>query len=74
MKNAAFKADCGYWDLYEAMGGKNSMPSWVFAEPPLATTDFVHFNAKGAKIISKMFYNAFIFEYQQYLKSKKQST
>lgn len=70
MKNAAFKADAVYWDMFEAMGGENSMPSWVFAQPPLAGSDFVHFNPHGAKIIANMFYNAFIYEYNRYLRHK----
>ena len=65
-KSAAFKAGAGYWDMYEAMGGKNSMPSWVFAKPPLATSDFVHFNVRGAKLIANMFYNALWYEYLHY--------
>ncbi|MEA3496510.1 MAG: hypothetical protein U9R42_10785 [Bacteroidota bacterium] len=65
-KKAAFKAGCGFWDLYEAMGGKNSMPSWVFAKPPLAAKDFTHFNHKGAKIISQMFFNALITDYKEF--------
>ena len=66
LKNAAFRADAGYWDMYRAMGGYNSMPSWVFAKPPLAVKDFVHFNPRGAAIIAQMFYNAFIYEYNRY--------
>ncbi|MFO7655733.1 MAG: hypothetical protein R6W78_01590 [Bacteroidales bacterium] len=74
LKSAAFRAGAGFWDMYKAMGGYNSMPSWVFAEPPLAVKDFVHFNPRGAAIISQMFYNAFIFEYNRYenLTLKKQ--
>jgi hypothetical protein len=71
LKNAAFKANAIYWDTYEAMGGKNSMPSWVFAHPALAGTDFVHFNRLGINIIANMFYNAFIYEYKQYKKQVK---
>ncbi|MEE4196371.1 MAG: hypothetical protein V2I54_01895 [Bacteroidales bacterium] len=67
-KNAAFKAGCAFWDMYEAMGGKNSMPAWVNANPPLARTDFTHFTWKGSVIISKMFYDAFIHDYYEYLK------
>jgi hypothetical protein len=66
LKNAAFRAGAGYWDMYRAMGGYNSMPSWVFAKPPLAVKDFVHFNPRGAAIIAQMFYNAFIYEYNRY--------
>jgi hypothetical protein len=69
LKKAAFKANAAYWDMYEAMGGKNSMPSWVFAKPPLAGNDFVHFNPKGANIIANMFYNALMYEYSDYKKS-----
>lgn len=68
LKEATFEAGHGYWDMYEAMGGKNSMPSWVFAKPALASTDFVHFNYRGARIIAEMFYNALIYEYNLYVK------
>jgi lysophospholipase L1-like esterase len=67
LKNATFNAGCAYWDMYEAMGGANSMPAWVNAEPPLAAADFVHFNSRGARIIAEMFYNSFINEYDNYL-------
>jgi lysophospholipase L1-like esterase len=62
-RNAAFRADCAFWDLYEVMGGKNSMPSWVFAKDPLAIKDFTHFTQKGANIVSEMLYEALIKEY-----------
>lgn len=69
-KKASFEAGCAFWDIFEAMGGRNSMPSWVFADPPLAQKDFVHFNAVGAKLIGEMFYRSFMFEYERYLSSK----
>ncbi|MFC2101209.1 hypothetical protein ACFLRZ_05205 [Bacteroidota bacterium] len=69
LKEATFKAGFAYWDMYKAMGGKNSMPSWVFAKPPLASKDFIHFQPQGARIIANMFYNAFIFEYNDYKKN-----
>ncbi len=71
MKNACTKASCIYWDMYEAMGGENSMPQWVKAEPQLAITDYTHFTSKGAKIIANMFYNSLIYEYNEYLKTLK---
>ncbi len=64
--NATKKAGCAFWDMYQAMGGKNSMPSWVFAEPPLASSDFIHFNRKGGHIIAQMMFNALMEEYEQY--------
>lgn len=68
LKSASFKAGAAFWDMYKAMGGKNSMPSWVNADPPLASDDFVHFNPRGAKTIAQMFYNSFILEYHKYEK------
>lgn len=68
LKNAAFKAGCAFWDTYEAMGGQNSMPSWVFSDPPLAEKDFVHFTVKGSRVVAEMFYKALMLEYNQYLK------
>lgn len=66
-RNAAFKAGCAFWDLYEAMGGHNSMPSWVFAQPQaLANKDFTHFTAKGAGIVSEMLYKAILSEYDEF--------
>jgi lysophospholipase L1-like esterase len=69
-KNAAFKADCAFWDMYEAMGGKNSMPAWVNNNPPLARTDYTHFTWKGSVVISKMFYEALMQDYNEYLKNE----
>lgn len=68
LKNAAFKADCAFWDTFKAMGGENSMPSWVFTSPPLAGKDFVHFTLRGSNIIAQMFYKALMLEYNNYLK------
>jgi hypothetical protein len=47
-KKAAFKSGAAFWDMYKAMGGENSMPSWVFAEPA-GIERFVHFNHEELK-------------------------
>jgi len=70
-KKAAFETGCGFWDMYKAMGGNNSMPSWVFAKPPLAQKDFTHFNYRGSKIVANMFFNAFHYEYKEWEKLTK---
>ncbi|MBT4338131.1 MAG: hypothetical protein HOD63_06050 [Bacteroidetes bacterium] len=73
-KNAAFRSGCAFWDMFEAMGGKNSMPSWVMAEPSLAQKDFTHFNPAGARIIGEMFYDALITEYDDYVRQHPEQT
>lgn len=55
MKEAAISSGCLFWDMYEVMGGKNSMPKWVEAEPSLAAKDYIHFSPKGAKKMAKEF-------------------
>jgi hypothetical protein len=69
-RNAAYRAGCAFWDVYEAMGGENSMVEWVFSDPPLAARDFIHFNHKGAVVIGEMFYNALMEDYHEYLNRK----
>ncbi|MBW1296869.1 lipase [Aquimarina litoralis] len=45
-----------YWSMYDAMGGKGSMPFWV--EEKLTANDYMHFTWKGTKIISELFFTA----------------
>jgi hypothetical protein len=67
-KKAAFRAGCAFWDTYEAMGGENSMPSWVNADPTLASPDYTHFNHSGAQIIARMLYKALMADYESYMR------
>ncbi len=68
MKTAAFNQNAGFWNMYQAMGGKNSMPAWV--EAGLATTDYTHFTSKGAVVIANMLNNAIMNEYESFLQKK----
>ncbi len=64
MRKAAFAEGAAYWDLFTAMGGMNSMQSWV--ERDLAGKDYIHFTNKGASIASQLFFDAFIAEYAKW--------
>jgi hypothetical protein len=66
LRNAALESGFGFWDLYEAMGGKNSMPSFVNANPALASPDYIHFNNLGINLVAEMFYNALMVEYSEF--------
>lgn len=72
MKEVTKANGAGYWDMYKAMGGENSMPTWV--EKDLAGPDYTHFSPAGARYISEMFYEALIYEYQKYVKNEKTDT
>ncbi|KOY86586.1 hypothetical protein AD998_10905 [bacterium 336/3] len=63
-KRAAFRAGCAFWDLYEAMGGRNSMPTWV--KEGLAGKDYTHFKIEGANLVGNMLYQALIKEYEAF--------
>ncbi len=45
-----------FWNVFEAMGGLNSMQAFVAARPPLASSDYTHFNLAGANKIALMLY------------------
>ena len=64
MKKATMSVGGAYWNLYAAMGGRNSMPAWV--EKGLAGQDYIHFSSGGAKFASQLFYNAFMAEYAKW--------
>jgi hypothetical protein len=64
MKKSCFEAGAAYWDLFGAMGGVNSMPSWV--SQGLAGNDYIHFTPKGSSYASQLFYDAFIAEYTKW--------
>jgi hypothetical protein len=58
MRNAAFESGCAFWDLYEAMGGQNSMVSWV--QKGLGQKDYTHFSFKGAKYAGELLFEAIL--------------
>lgn len=61
MKRVSNEAGAGYWDLFDAMGGINSMPAWV--SKGLAGSDYIHFSNGGARVAAQLFYDALIGEY-----------
>ena len=66
MKSNALAQGAVFWDMYAAMGGRNSMVSWVEADPPLAATDYIHFSPQGARKVGELFWTAFINDFAQY--------
>jgi len=63
-KNIARQADVAIWSLFDAMGGENSMPKWVNANPPLAFKDYIHFNDQGAKKVAELLTGALLSLYK----------
>ncbi|MDL2243357.1 GDSL-type esterase/lipase family protein [Bacteroidales bacterium OttesenSCG-928-J19] len=71
MREAAAKNGAAFWSLYDAMGGENSMISWVEGNPTMAAPDYVHFNIKGANRIAELFYESMMIYYDYYQFTKK---
>ena len=64
--NIAKETDIAFWNLFEAMGGRNSMPTWVDSNPPMAFRDYIHFNDHGAKKVADLLSDALMDAYDKY--------
>ena len=62
-KKAALRANCAFWDLYEVMGGNNSIINWT--KKGLASYEG-HLGDKGARIIINELYKFITQEYSNY--------
>jgi hypothetical protein len=65
-KEEVHKVGGVFWDMYEAMGGENSMPEFVNATPPLAIDDYIHFNRDGAAKMARLFVKSLMKDYNEY--------
>lgn len=68
MEKVTKEVGASYWDLFGAMGGENSMPSWV--EKGLAGNDYIHFTNRGASIASQLFFDALASEFVKWKQGK----
>lgn len=53
-----------FWNMYEVMGGENSMVAWV--NKGWAGSDYVHFTPQGAQKIGEILVQTFEMMYQFY--------
>lgn len=66
IRKMVIKNGGAYWDMYRAMGGRNTMISWVAQNPPLAGKDYVHFTTLGAKKMGEELSKSFLMYYDYY--------
>lgn len=64
MLKLARELDVAVWDLYEAMGGKNSIVQWK--KDNLAHSDLIHFTVSGYAKQGDMLYQALMQGYPKY--------
>lgn len=66
MKNVALENGAMFWNMYDVMGGRNSMLKWVEHSPAWAASDYIHFTETGAKKIAEVFVQSFMNTYDYY--------
>ncbi|MBN1299702.1 MAG: hypothetical protein JW995_00665 [Melioribacteraceae bacterium] len=57
-KEIAEEAGVAYWNLYEAMGGRNAMVDWV--KRGLGAKDYIHLSPDGGRIIAELLTEALL--------------
>ena len=68
IKKTAFETNCAFFDMYNCMGGKNSMVAWV--DLGIGAKDYIHFSSGGARKIAVLLYSSLINDYNIYNKKK----
>lgn len=66
MEETALYNGAAFWNLYEVMGGSNSMIEWVRHSPALAAPDYIHFTVRGAERAATLFYETLMVYYDYY--------
>ena len=62
----AFDHNMAFFNLFETMGGKNSIVGWALQNPPLANKDYIHPNARGTDVLAQKIYQALMKDYKKY--------
>jgi len=64
LKAMVLANNCAYFDMFDCMGGQNSMPAWV--EEKLAAPDYIHFSPQGARKVAALLHGALINAYKDF--------
>lgn len=67
----AYDNNLSFFNLFETMGGENSIVAWAQKEPPLANKDYVHPNGRGTDILAEKLYHAMMKDYKIYTAKKR---
>ena len=67
----AFDNKLLFWNMFEAMGGVNSMAQFANTKPALANKDYTHLNFAGGRVVGLALARSFIHEVDTYQKRRK---
>jgi hypothetical protein len=75
MRNAqrdiAQKTKIAFWDMFEGMGGENSMITFAQSRPPLAAKDYTHLTFNGGKKLASALVKSLLFEQEKFEKRRR---
>ena len=63
IKETVLENGAAFWNMFEVMGGENSMIEWVKNNPAWAASDYIHFTERGAAKIAEMFCESLMIYY-----------
>jgi hypothetical protein len=66
----AFENKLLFWNLFDAMGGENSMAAFANSIPALANKDYTHLNFAGGRKVGLSFARSFVYEVEKYEKRR----
>jgi lysophospholipase L1-like esterase len=66
LKQVVNENGAAFWNMYDVMGGENSMIDWVNERPQLASSDHIHFTQRGANRIAELFFRSLMLYYDYY--------
>lgn len=69
-RKIAQQTGIAFWDMYEAMGGENSMVKYTESVPPLAAKDYTHLTFRGGRKLAKKLADAVLYEKAKYEKKR----
>ncbi len=65
-KRIASESKIVFWNLFEAMGGENSMPEFVRSTPPRANKDYTHLTFAGGEYLGNLLFETILYEKERY--------
>jgi lysophospholipase L1-like esterase len=71
-REIAMRTEITFWDMYSAMGGKDSMVKYVSSRPALAAKDYTHLTFTGGRRLAGHLVRSLLFELEKY-KDKQQN-
>lgn len=67
----AYDNQLSFFNLFETMGGTNSIVNWASQRPPLANKDYIHPNSKGTTLLAQKLFKAMMNDYKNYQPKKE---